>query len=587
MSDGNEPGHVPSDSSGEVDIGVAELRSIKRIAVASLSVLIVLAAGAVLVPRQGTYFITLDLVLQDFRLLAAGVFLTGLVLIPTGKMHRRIVLSRSGLLLLGLGVAVIAYLGHYGLLFGYDATRDEQLANFDAAIFASGRLVWPIPPEWRADASALNLMFMYPVDHPVAWVSTYLPMNAAIRALFGLVGDSALTNPVLAGLCLPLLWCIARRIWPEDRETATVSTVLLASSGQFVFMAMTAFAMTAHLFFNLLWLWLFLANRRRFDLLALAVGFVATGLHQPVFHPLFVAPWMLLLLVEARWRRLALFVAGYGMIAAFWAYWPHIIVQMVIGPGSVVSGPGSDYWSRFLDAFGRNSDNLVLTAANLLSLCTWQHILALPLLLASWSVLRRDRIAAALGLGVILPIVVIAIILPNQGPGFGYRYLHPALGNVALLAGYGWRSLAKLHDNLRPVFLKATVATVFVLLPMQAWMAREQYAPYALTSRKIDASGADYAFIAMADGVFTPKLIDNRPDLKNRPIRIVADFIPDVDGFAARICQPGTSVALATDAFAGPISDYFNFRKSGGASKRLPKLSETFTKAGCSVKLLR
>ena len=65
---------------------------------------------------------------------------------------------------------------------------------------------------------------------------------------------------------------------------------------------MTAYAMPAHLCFNLLWLRLFLADRRRADLGAIAVGFIATGLHQPLFHPMFVAPFMLMLLLERNWR---------------------------------------------------------------------------------------------------------------------------------------------------------------------------------------------------------------------------------------------------------------------------------------------
>jgi hypothetical protein len=31
-----------------------------------------------------------------------------------------------------------------------------------------------------------------------------------------------------------------------------------------------------------------------------------------------------------------------------------------------------------------------------------------------------------------------AVILPSQGEGFGYRYLHGAIGTAILLAVYGW-----------------------------------------------------------------------------------------------------------------------------------------------------
>ena len=80
-------------------------------------------------------------------------------------------------------MAVIAFGGHYGLLSGYDLSRDEQMATFDAAVFARGQLVAPLGGVWRAHAEALNMMFMYPTDEAAAWISAYLPLNAALRFL--------------------------------------------------------------------------------------------------------------------------------------------------------------------------------------------------------------------------------------------------------------------------------------------------------------------------------------------------------------------------------------------------------------------
>jgi hypothetical protein len=47
--------------------------------------------------------------------------------------------------------------------------------------------------------------------------------------------------------------------------------------------------MTAHLTLNLIWLCLFLRNDKIGHGAAIAVGFLASGLHQLIFHPL-VAP---------------------------------------------------------------------------------------------------------------------------------------------------------------------------------------------------------------------------------------------------------------------------------------------------------
>ncbi len=55
---------------------------------------------------------------------------------------------------------------------------------------------------------------------------------------------------------------------------------------------MTPYAMTAHLAFNLAWLWLFLRRGPPAQVAAMAVGFLATGLHQLVFFPLFALPFL-------------------------------------------------------------------------------------------------------------------------------------------------------------------------------------------------------------------------------------------------------------------------------------------------------
>jgi hypothetical protein len=70
-------------------------------------------------------------------------------------------------------------------------SHDEIMGAFDAAIIASGRILAPIAPEWRSLSWALEPVFRLPVAGDVAWVSTYLPGNAAIRGVLGKVFDAA------------------------------------------------------------------------------------------------------------------------------------------------------------------------------------------------------------------------------------------------------------------------------------------------------------------------------------------------------------------------------------------------------------
>jgi len=207
-------------------------------------------------------------------------------------------------------------------------SHDEIMGAFDAEIVASGRILAPIEPEWRSLSWALEPVFRLPVAGDVAWVSTYLPVNAAIRGVLGKVFDAALVNAMLVAVALAALAGVARRLWPERPELAAVAVVLAATSSQVLCMGMTPFAMTAHLTFNMVWLWLYLRNSLLSHAAAITVGFFATGLHQLIFHPLFAAPFILQMLIDRRWRLSALYVTSYAAIGVFWiVYWQLLLVS--------------------------------------------------------------------------------------------------------------------------------------------------------------------------------------------------------------------------------------------------------------------
>ena len=557
------------------------------------------AIGLPLMLRVGASFATYDipafyLRAEDARLMLLQFLLIGVAFLPvTRRALARVCaqpLALSWPMVLGLALLVLVgcYVGHYLVLCGYDLSRDEQMAVFDTRIYAAHRLVWPLPAAWRGDADALNTLTTLAVAHPVAWVSNYLPGNSMLRAAVGSVVDPALTGPLLTAGSALTLWGCARRLWPNDRETASISLLLLMCSGAVVMAGMSAFAMPAHLFFNLVWLWLFLADRRRTDVAAIAVGFIGTGLHQPLFHPLFVAPFMAKLVWERRWGRLALFVPAYGAIGLFWMWYPHYTQGLVAGPGSVTQ-MGVSFAERLAQMHTQNTNYLPMTAENLLRFCNWSSLAMLPLLIAGFCAVRRDTMALALAAGFVAPIVIMAIILPHQGHGFGYRYVHGVLGSAALLGGYGWRWLGTAQTRLRPVLVAALALSALVLLPVQAWMTHRLYAPYAETNARINTADADYVMIAEGDAPYTLDLVLNRPDLSNRPIRLAAGEIDDITELAHRIChaQKPVTIALPTDAFFGTISDYFNALPMGQANARLAEQTAEFQDAGCRVKILR
>ena len=345
-----------------------------------------------------------------------------------------------------------------------------------------------------------------------------------------------------------------------------VALLLYLGSGQILFNGMTAYAMPAHLALNLCWLWLFLRRTTMTDLAALAVGFVAVGLHQPIMHPMFAAPILFLLLLERDWRRAALYFAGYAAIGGFWAWWPNAMWVLVEADVSAPKGQGIDYLSRLiltvLQGDGLRFANMV---ANLLRFFAWHHLLLLPLLPFGLAVARKYRLAGAMAGGVLLTTTVMLVILPYQGHGFGYRYLHGLIGNCILLAVFGWMTLGEAQPRWRILLTRTTAAGLIIVLPLQAWMANSFYAPYAQVSKRIAGSGADYVVVGETDAPFAVDLVINPPALDARPIRLIRGAIDPALAQALCGAQPSPVVAFLGKEMLAPIRAYHGVKDEGAA----------------------
>lgn len=525
---------------------------------------------------------TLFLARQDRWLLLAGLVVFALASLRLVAKSQPLSAGRTVLVLATLIAVSICYSGRQWVLGGYDMSRDEQMAAFDSRIFAAGLLAQPLQPFWQAHADALNMTFMLPVARPIAWVSGYLPMNAALRAFVGLFVDPALTGPMLVALGALALWKCARLLWSDDRETALVALLLYFSSGQVLVAGMTTYAMPAHLALNLVWLWLFLLDRRGADFGALAVAAVATGLHQPLFHPLFAAPFLILLLRDRAWPRVLIYGAGYAAICTFWLVWPYVTLGLITGPESAPSHPGGDYLTRMVQTlFHGDGLRLPNMAANLTRFAAWQSPLLLPLMAAGLLFARKQRPTLALAACVALPVCVMAVLLPYQGHGFGYRYLHGVIGPAILLAVQGWRSLAGEAPLLRSMLTRVTLGVLVLVLPLQLTFAHEFYAPFAEVDKRIRESKLDYVIISAREAPFAADLVINHADLSNHPIRLLAESVDD--DLLLTLCRDGANVGLSSAALVAGINAYFGAEPIAEAEARMSALAPRLGAAGCGV----
>ena len=398
---------------------------------------------------------------------------------------------------------VAGALGGWLLFHGFSLSLDEYLANFDAQIFAHGQLMAPVAPEWRPLVPALQPIYMVPVPDHAFWGSGYLPLNAALRAIGSRAGLEWLVNPLLSGVAVIGVYAVARRLWPDRPEMALGAAALLASSSQLILTAMTAYAMPAHLAFNLAWLWLFLRGGRLGHAGAIAVGFLASGLHQFLFHPLFAAPFVLQLWLDGRRRLAGVYTLAYALICLFWIeYWQLALAWLGEPARAAASAGGGWIAQRAAGVISAiRPGNLGAMATALIRFVTWQNPVTVPLaLLGGRAALRAGGTMRALLLGLMLTLLVMLLIQPTQTEGWGYRYAHGLLGSLCLLAIWSW---ARLTDAMTaPARLAATQGLVaacalslLVLLPIRAWQAWSYVRPAAAASALIQASSAPVVFV--------------------------------------------------------------------------------------------
>lgn len=567
---------------------------LKRAVLVSMAGLIVLILAAMQTYSGGGGEIERDLALPSFfamkQDIPVGTLLLAVLALWWSRLDRpgtpaatsgfQLKGSQAGAILLAMALGI--WLLRALILPDFDLSRDERMVGFDAAIFAGGHIFQPIPPFWRDYYDALNINFILPIGNREGWVSSYLPGNAALRALLCMVMPASAIGAVLVLAGGAALWRIAARLWPESASTRTVVMVLYATSSQVILTGTTAFAMNAHLTANLIWLWLFLQRRPLAHAGAIAVDFIATGLHQPLFHPLFVAPFLLLLLRERAWKELAAYTGCYLAIGLFWIGWQPWLSAQGVGPvPAAAATEGVDFISRLSDVLRAPSwPTLWVMAANLLRFITWNAVLLVPLAVVTLlTPLRSNRIIQALWLGPAAMLLLMAAILPWQGYGWGYRYLHHYIGSFILLAGYGWHWLEERHSAPRRALAWLTALSLAVLLPLHAWMADRHIRAYAEAGARIAAIDADVVIVD--DGVpFAQDLVFNRADLSNRPIMLAHSFVAPAS--LAALCR-GRTLGFADAPLLSPVNAFFGLPGPAAPTPHQLSTRAAARAAGCRI----
>jgi hypothetical protein len=436
---------------------------------------------------------------------------------------------------LAAALAVVAlgtwYRVHHGVLL----TMDEFTSDFQARIMAHGDLLARLPEGWRPYTAVLAPVFTAYEGLDGAWVSEYLPGYALLKTPFVMAGAGPILNPLLAGASVVLMAAVARRLWPDEGLRPWLALLFFATSSEVLLTSGTGYSMPAHLALNLLWLWLYQRGDARSWGLALAVGVLAMGLHNPVPHGLFVAPFLLRVARERRWGRFGAAVAAYAAGAMVWMAW-----LRMANPYARDGGAGM--FAMFALPTLLNS---WLQLVNFSLLLTWQAPAFGALAIVGIVRARRlDPVLADLATGVVLTLAFYFFFPLTQGHGWGYRYAYQVLGNLALLAAAGAPALVSVVGTGRAYrLLGASFAiALLVQVPLRFIQTELFIRPWAAAYHDILRREAEVVLVHGDSIWYSRDLIRNDPYLRGQPVVVAARYLSPAQQAAIVAAHPGRVV---------------------------------------------
>ena len=455
--------------------------------------------------------------------------------------------------LIVVGVLAVSVVGAQLVFHGYLFIDDEYSGWFASVIYSTGRRAVAVPPEWCRWIAAMTPTSI-DIQPPCAWQLRYLPVHSMIRAAFYAAGLDALAEPVLVALSALLVILIVRRVWPDRPDRAVLSGLFFACSTQVLMMSMTGFAMTAHLCFSLIWLWVYVHPARWALVLLPWVGVVAFGVHSPYPHILFAAPFVFRYLVQRRWIAGAYVAAVYVAGAAFWlgtyrapmkteavsVAAPTVVaeatVKVMASPGAVARAAASVV-SRYRQMFDGLNNLISLTV-----FATWSVPVALLFMLVALVLWKRlDGFAKWLAASLLFTLGARAIFFDYQGAGWGYRYGFAVLGNFAILAAIGADFVGDAIGRRRTYAVLGTafIIAAVVQLPLRGFQAEGLVRPYYQTSEWMAAYPADVLIFSPDSVRYGSQLVRNDPFLRERPIIMNAAALGVAGITAVRAAFPG------------------------------------------------
>ncbi|QGX98347.1 hypothetical protein EI983_08660 [Roseovarius faecimaris] len=468
---------------------------------------LLLASGAALTFYPGGIFGISGLIywLIDFPDAAISVAIMFAISLVVARLPES-ALTRIGLDA-GDPVKLVGLMACMGLLLAVAGTRfvyheyalsmDEWMPRLQSEIFASKALTATVSAEWRPWGHMIYDSFATFDPDSGQLASGYRPGLAALIALANVIGNGAYISSFFFAGSIILVALVTRQIAPTLPRAPVIAALLMVTSSQALVAGMTTYAMPAHLFFNLLWLHFFLRDRMIWHVVAALIGVITASLHQVHMHLFFALPFFVLLLNPLRLGPLLIYGVIYLIGHLLVIGWDSVLISETTGKTSLGSETTREILARIFKLPGVTDLSAVWT--NLGRLVLWQNLAFVPLFAAYFLLMRsyRNRLVVLLLSSTALSLVPYIFLMPDQGHGWGYRYLHGLLGNLFIVAAIAWEtSLAnQTYTRIRTFVILLLIASPLIMFPIRGFQVSSFVGKYHQATTWVHSLDADVVIV--------------------------------------------------------------------------------------------
>jgi len=455
-----------------------------------------------------------------------------------------------------LFVAVALAIAAKTVYRGLPLNVDEYSLFFQAWIFAEGHIVGHFPPAllpWLVPATHVGHFFS--VSSQTGSIATaYWPGFSLLLAPFMRLGMPWLLNPLLTAGSLYLLWLLSGRLFRAPEASGWVLLFTLASPVVTVD-ALSYYATTSHLFFNLLYAWLLVELSPARLFLAGLVGSMALLQHNPVPHLLFALPWIFWIGGKPRrLRNLGLLFFGYLPFSILLGFgWVWVKMKIVQGAFSLAASASAVTATEAKNAVGAAAAGGISISGDLLRepFRLLREILTLPdanfvwlrflgiLKIFAWAVPGLPVLASMGGMrlkngetglrlwgwAAVLTLLGYLFVPVSQGHGWGFRYFHSAWAVLPLLGAFFVLQTQVLEGSGKKFVLLAVLLSLFFGNAMRFWQVGDFVSRHWAQLPQIEKGTGgkiQLVFIDPLQGFYAQDLVQNDPFLRGETIYLVS-----------------------------------------------------------------